>query len=70
MVSENKKLSPERKLKLTAPREPRTIDPQLRWYNNVEAAAAHFWVIDVAEAGLKFKALDAAGATRDEFGLP
>ncbi len=51
-------------------REPRTIDPQLRWYNNVEAAAAHFWVIDVSEAGLKFKALDAAGATRDEFGLP
>jgi hypothetical protein len=42
----------------------------LRWYNNVEAAAAHFWLIDVSEAGLKFKALDAAGATRDEFGLP
>lgn len=51
-------------------RDPREIDPQLRWYDNVEASASHFWVIDVAEAGLKFKAVDAAGATRDEFALP
>lgn len=51
-------------------RDPREIDPQPRWYNQVEASASHFWVIDVAAEGLKFKAIDAEGATRDEFSLP
>ena len=51
-------------------RNPRTVDPQPRWYNQMEAALPHFWVIDVADTGLKFKAIDAEGITRDEFTLP
>lgn len=51
-------------------RAPREIDPQPRWYNHIEASVPHFWVIDVAETGLKFRAVDAQGAARDEFTLP
>ncbi|MBX3176588.1 MAG: metallophosphoesterase family protein [Candidatus Hydrogenedentes bacterium] len=48
----------------------RTVDPEPRWYNQVEAAAQHFWVIDVADDKLSFKAIDPEGAVLDEFTLP
>jgi len=48
----------------------RDIDPQPRWYNAVEGAIPHFWVVDVKDSGLAFKAIDHEGATRDEFTLP
>lgn len=48
----------------------RTIDPHPRWYNAVESAIPHFWVVDVTDTGLAFKAIDHEGSTRDEFTLP
>ena len=51
-------------------REPRTIDPQPRWYNEKEASEAHFWVVDVAKEGLDLKAIDDQGNEIDAFGLP
>jgi hypothetical protein len=51
-------------------RGPRTIDPQPRWYNEIEKAVAHFWVVDVARDGLKFQAIDDQGQTIDQFELP
>lgn len=51
-------------------REPRTIDPERRWYNEKEASKAHFWVIDVAKDGLALKAIDAEGTEIDAFELP
>ena len=51
-------------------RAPREIDPQPRWYNEVEGSVAHFWLVDVSDAGLAFKAIDSEGVTRDEFSLP
>lgn len=50
-------------------RDPRTIDPEPRWYNEKEMSVAHFWVVDVANDGLKFKAIDDKGQTIDSFGL-
>ncbi len=51
-------------------RPARTVDPEPRWYNHKELPATHFWVIDVARDGLRFKAIDETGATLDEFSLP
>ena len=51
-------------------RAARTIDAEPRWYNHMEAAAPHFWVVDVADDKLGFKAIDAEGAVLDEFTLP
>lgn len=51
-------------------RAPRTIDPQVRWYNEKEKAVAHFWVVDVTKKGIRFKAIDHTGATIDAFELP
>src|SRR5690606_34250849 len=27
-------------------REPRPVDPKVRWYNQKEQSAAHYWVVD------------------------
>lgn len=51
-------------------RGPRTIDPQVRWYNKNEKAVAHFWVVDVSKKGLKLEAIDHEGKTIDRFSLP
>jgi acid phosphatase type 7 len=51
-------------------RPARTTDPETRWYNAAEKAIVHFWVIDVASTGLRFKAIDDTGTTVDEFSLP
>ncbi len=48
----------------------RTVDPAVRWYNDVEKAIPHFWLVDVANEGLRFKAMDEKGGTVDEFALP
>tara|TARA_R110001592_G_scaffold24159_1_gene93702 strand:- start:653 stop:1867 length:1215 start_codon:yes stop_codon:yes gene_type:complete len=48
----------------------REIDPQPRWYNAVEGSIPHFWVVNVRDSGLSFKAIDFEGITRDEFTLP
>lgn len=50
-------------------RDPRTIDPQVRWYNEIEKSVAHFWVVDVAPDGLRFEAIDHTGNTIDQFEL-
>ncbi len=50
-------------------RDARTIDPQLRWYNEKEQAVAHFWVVDVTKDALSFKAIDPQGSTIDSFEL-
>ncbi|MBI4557344.1 MAG: metallophosphoesterase family protein [Candidatus Hydrogenedentes bacterium] len=50
-------------------RDPRTIDPQPRWYNAIEKDVAHFWVVDVARNGLRFKAIDDHGRTIDTFSV-
>lgn len=51
-------------------RDPRPIDPELRWYNHAEASKANFWVIDVSSEGLKFKAIDDQANQLDAFTLP
>jgi len=51
-------------------RSARTIDPEPRWYNHLEGSVVHFWVVDVTDEGLAFKAIDDQGNTRDEFTLP
>jgi acid phosphatase type 7 len=48
----------------------REIDPTPRWYNVLEGSVPHFWVVDVRESGMAFKAIDHEGETRDEFSLP
>ncbi|GMV91594.1 MAG: hypothetical protein AMXMBFR82_13720 [Candidatus Hydrogenedentota bacterium] len=50
-------------------RAPREIDPQPRWYNEKEAAKAHFWVVDVKKDGVDLKAIDAEGLELDRFSL-
>ena len=50
-------------------RGPRDIDPHPRWYNEVEGSVPHFWVVDVSDTGLDFKAIDDQGGTRDAFTL-
>jgi acid phosphatase type 7 len=51
-------------------RPARVIDPEVRWYNDKEKAATHYWVIDVARDGLRFKAVDETGVVIDEFTMP
>ncbi len=51
-------------------RPARPVDPQQpRWYTHIESSTTHFWVVDVARDGLKFTAVNEAGATIDSFGL-
>ena len=47
----------------------REIDPEPRWYNEIEGSIPHFWVVDVADSGLDFRAIDHEGGTRDQFSL-
>lgn len=51
-------------------REAREIDPERRWYNEVEVSIPHFWVVDVDESGMRFQAIDHEGTTHDTFNLP
>lgn len=51
-------------------RNARSIDEEPRWYNHMEASVQHFWVVDVAEDKVSFKAIDTEGEVRDEFTLP
>jgi len=51
-------------------RGPRTIDAEPRWYNQVESATAHFWVVDVADDKISLKAIDPEGTVLDELTLP
>lgn len=51
-------------------RDPRPVDPQVRWYNHAEASKANFWVIDVSSEGLKFRAIDDQANPLDAFTLP
>jgi hypothetical protein len=48
---------------------PRTIDPEPRWYNEVEGSIAHFWVIDATNEGLAFKAIDENGDVVDTYAM-
>ncbi|OQB39361.1 MAG: Calcineurin-like phosphoesterase [Candidatus Hydrogenedentes bacterium ADurb.Bin179] len=50
--------------------DPRTVDPEPRWYNEKEGSIAHFWVIDVKPDGLSLTAIDEDGVTVDAFTLP
>lgn len=50
--------------------DPRTVDPQPRWYNEKEGSIAHFWVTDVRPEGLALKAIDEDGVEVDAFTLP
>ncbi|MDZ4860331.1 MAG: metallophosphoesterase family protein [Candidatus Hydrogenedentes bacterium] len=47
----------------------RTIDAQPRWYNAVELADEHFWVIDVSKRNIKFRAVNDEGKEIDSFVL-
>jgi hypothetical protein len=51
-------------------RDPRTVDPKPRWYNEIEKSAANFWVVDVSKNGLQFKAIGEDGTALDHFSLP
>jgi len=51
-------------------KDARTIDPQPRWYNAIERSTPHFWLVDVTNEALHFKALDEKAGTVDEFTLP
>lgn len=50
-------------------RPARTIDPQPRWYNELEKSAAHFWVVDVSKRQIKLKAIDDKGTVIDSFSV-
>jgi hypothetical protein len=50
-------------------RNARTVDPQPRWYNKVEKAAAHFWLVDVTKKGVNLKAIDTDGKVIDKFSV-
>ncbi len=47
--------------------EPRTVDPQPRWYNQKEGSIAHFWVVDVTPKKVSLKAVDEDGNVVDTF---
>ncbi len=49
---------------------PRTVDPEPRWYNEKEGSIAHFWVVDVRPDVLSLTAIDEDGVTVDAFTLP
>ncbi|HOJ33407.1 MAG TPA: metallophosphoesterase family protein [Candidatus Hydrogenedentes bacterium] len=49
--------------------EPRTVDPQPRWYNEKEGSIAHFWVVDVTPKKVSLKAIDEDGKTIDAFSV-
>lgn len=51
-------------------RPARVIDPEVRWYNEKEKSATHYWVIDVSRDGLRFKAVDETGTVIDQFTMP
>ncbi len=50
--------------------DPRTVDPEPRWYNEKEGSIAHFWVVDIKPDGLSLTAIDEDGVTVDALALP
>ncbi len=51
-------------------REPRTVNPTPRWYNEIEKSAANFWVVEISKDGLLFRAIGEKGVVLDHFALP
>ncbi len=48
---------------------PRDTDTEPRWYNEVQRGVRHFWVVDVTDDGVMFRALDKDGDKLDAFTL-
>jgi hypothetical protein len=50
--------------------EPRVVDAERRWYEEVAISALHFWLVEATTKGTTFTAIDADGNILDQTALP
>jgi acid phosphatase type 7 len=46
---------------------PRTVEPELRWYLDLQESAGHIWIVDVSTDDIHYRALGDQGQLLDEY---